>query len=79
MIVRIVVRLKDSGAVRHLVHSTPFEPVFVSPEEGIVAFDVPYRRVEAVLSRVAQSGVGAFLAHLRRTSTDAEEILSSPT
>jgi hypothetical protein len=32
-----------------------------------VAFDVPYCRVEAVVNRLAKSGVGDFLAHVRPT------------
>jgi hypothetical protein len=35
--------------VRWLVHATRYEPVTVDAAEGMMAFDVPYRRVETGL------------------------------
>ena len=64
MIVRLVVHLGNRALVRNLVHSTRHEPVAVDAAQGIVAFDVPYCRVEAVVNRLAKSGVGEFLAHV---------------
>lgn len=64
MIVRLVVHLGNRAFVRHLVHATRHEPVAVDAAQGVVAFDVPFRRVEKVVNRLAQSGVGEFLAHI---------------
>jgi hypothetical protein len=64
MIVRLVVRPNERSSVRQFVHATRHEPVAVDTEQGIVSFDVPFRRVEAVLERLAKSGVGLFEAHL---------------
>jgi len=64
VIVRIVVRPKERASVRHLVHATRHEPVAIDAERGIVAFDVVYRRVEAILNRLARSGVCEFSAHI---------------
>ena len=64
MIVRLVVHLGNRALVRHLVHATRHEPVAVDAAQGVVAFDVPYSRVEAVVNRIAKCGVGEFLAHL---------------
>lgn len=64
MIVRVYVRLGSRALVRHLVHATRHEPVVVDAERGMIAFDVPYRRVEVVLNRLAKTGVGEFLAHM---------------
>lgn len=65
MIVRVFVRLGNRAMVRHLVHATRHEPVIVDAAQGTMAFDVAYRRVEAVLERLAKSGVGEFLAYMR--------------
>jgi hypothetical protein len=65
--VRIVVRLKEPASVQRLVHATRYEPVDVDAGHGMMAFDVPYRRVEAVLNELAKLGLGEFLAHLCRT------------
>lgn len=67
MIVRVVVRLEDRALVQRFIHATRFEPVVVDAEKGSMAFDVPYRRVEAVLDRLAKSGVGRFSAYFGRT------------
>ena len=67
MIVRIVVRLNKPALVQRFVHASRFEPVLVEAEQGRMAFDVPYRRVEAVLDRLAKSGVGRFSAYIGRT------------
>jgi hypothetical protein len=64
MIVRLVVRVQERASVRHFVHATRHEPVAVEAAQGIVAFDVPFRRVEAVLNQLARSGVARFEAHL---------------
>ena len=64
MIVRVVVHLGNRALVRHLVHATRHEPVAVDAAQGVVAFDVPYSRVEAVVNRLAKCGVGEFLAHV---------------
>ena len=64
MIVRVVVHLENRALVRHLVHATRHEPVAVDAAQGMMAFDVPFRRVEAVVNRLAKSGVGEFLAHV---------------
>ena len=63
MIVRVIVRPENRALVQRFVHATRFEPVVVDAEQGVVAFDVPYRRVEAVLDRLAKSGVGRFSAY----------------
>jgi sporulation protein YlmC with PRC-barrel domain len=63
VIVRVIVRLEDRALVRRFVHATRHEPVVVNAEQGSMAFDVPYRRVEAVLDRLAKSGVGRFSAY----------------
>jgi hypothetical protein len=66
MIVKVVVRVKeDRASARHLVHATGHEPVAVDAEQGILAFDLPYLRVEAVLNQLARSGVAELDAHLR--------------
>ena len=67
MIVRVIVSLEDRALVQRFVHATRHEPVLVDAEQGIMAFDVPYRRVEAVLARFAESGVGRFSAYFGRT------------
>jgi hypothetical protein len=67
VIVRLVVHLGDRALVRHLVHATRHEPVVVDAAQGVVEFDVPYSRVEAFVNRLARSGVGEFLAHVRPT------------
>jgi hypothetical protein len=64
MLVRLVVRVTERASVRQFVHATRHEPVVVDAAQGIVSFDVPYRRVEAVLNRLAKSGVPRFEAHL---------------
>jgi hypothetical protein len=64
VIVRLVVRPEERSSVRHFVHATRHEPVAVDVAQGIVSFDVPFRRVEAVLNRLARSGVARFEAHL---------------
>ena len=66
MIVRVVVRLMDRALVQHLVHATCYEPVVVDAAQGIMAFDVAYCRVEAVVNQLAESGV-EFLAHITPT------------
>jgi hypothetical protein len=67
MIVRVVVRLDKPALVQRFVHATRHEPVVIDAKQGIVAFDVPYSRVEAVLNRLARSGVGQLTAHLTPT------------
>jgi hypothetical protein len=67
MIVRIVVRLNEPALVQRFVHATRYEPAVVDAEKGSMAFDVRYSRVEAVLDRLAKSGVGRFSAHFGRT------------
>ena len=67
MIVRLVVRLEERSLVRHFVHATRHEPVEVDAAQGIVAFDVPYSRVESVVNRLAKCSVGDFLAHVTPT------------
>jgi hypothetical protein len=67
VIVRLVVHLGNRALVRHLVHATRHEPVAVDAAQGVVAFDVAYSRVEAVVNRLAKSGVGEFLAHVTPT------------
>jgi hypothetical protein len=67
MIVRVIVRLDDRALVQCFVHATRYEPVLVDAEQGSMAFDVPYRRVEAVLDRLAKSGVSEFLAYFGLT------------
>jgi hypothetical protein len=62
--VRVVVRLIDRASVQRLVHVTPYEPAVLDAVGGMMAFDVPYSQVEAVLNRLARSGVAEFLAHL---------------
>jgi hypothetical protein len=64
VIVRLAVRPKERSSVRQFVHATRHEPVAVDAAQGIVFFDVPYRRVDAVLDRLARSGVAQFEAHL---------------
>jgi hypothetical protein len=64
MIVRLVVRVQEPASVRHFVHATRHEPVAVDAAKGVMAFDVPFRRVETVLERLARSGVPRFEAHL---------------
>lgn len=64
MIVRLVVRVKDRASVQHLVHATRYEPVAVDAGQRMIAFDVQYSRVEAVLNRLARTGVAEFLAHV---------------
>jgi hypothetical protein len=66
MMVRVVVRLMEPASMKYLVHATRYEPVFV--DDGIMAFDVPYRRVEAVLNQLVKAGAGEFLAHLCRST-----------
>jgi hypothetical protein len=76
MIVRLVVRVKQRASIRHLVHATRHEPVVVDAAQGIVSFDVPFPRVEAVLNRLARSGVPRFEAHLTpipKTHNSAEQ------
>jgi hypothetical protein len=70
VIVRVVVRVTEPASVRHFVHATRHEPVAVDAAQGIVSFDVPYRRVEVVLERLARSGVARFEAHPWRTGQD---------
>jgi hypothetical protein len=67
MIVRVVVHLENRALVRHLVHATRHEPVAVDAAQGMMAFDVPFCRVEAVVNRLAESGVAEFLAHVTPT------------
>ena len=67
MIVRVVVRLMDRTQVQHLVHATRYEPVVVEAAQGMMAFDVPFSRVEAVVNRLAKCCVGEFLAHVTPT------------
>jgi hypothetical protein len=64
MIVRVVVRVMERASVRHFIHATRHEPVAVDAAQGIISFEVPYRRVETVLNRLARSGVPRFEAHL---------------
>jgi len=64
MIVRLVVHLGNCASVRHLVHATRYEPVAVDAAQGVVAYDVPYSRVEAVVNRLAKCDIGEFLAHV---------------
>jgi len=64
VIVRLVVHLGNCALVRHLVHATRHEPVAVDAAQGVVAFDVTYSQVEAVVNRLAKCGVGEFLAHV---------------
>jgi hypothetical protein len=64
VIVRVVVRVTEPASVRYFVHATRHEPVAVDAAQGIISFDVPFRRVEAVLNRLARSGVPRFEAHL---------------
>jgi hypothetical protein len=54
-----------------LAHASRFEPVVVDAAQGVLAFDVPFGRVEEVLGRLAKSGIGEFLAHLSRTNESA--------
>ena len=68
MIVRLVVRPKEAALVQHLVHATRFEPVDFDAAQGRMAFNVPFRRVEAVLNRLAKSGVGEFEAYFDRSN-----------
>jgi hypothetical protein len=63
VIVRVVVRLNKPALVQRFVHATRYEPVVVDAKKGTVTFDVSYRRVEAVLDRLAKSGVGRFSAY----------------
>ena len=65
--VRIVVHLPDRALVSQLAHATKYEPVSVNREKGILAFDVPYGRVEAVLNRLAKNCAGEFMARLTET------------
>jgi hypothetical protein len=65
--VRLFVRLEDRALVQRLAHATRHEPVVVDAGQGIVGFDVAFRRVEAVLNRLALCGIGDFLAHLTAT------------
>jgi len=67
VIVRVIVRPENRALVQRFVHATRHEPVVVDAEQGSMGFDVPYRRVEAVLDRLAKSGVGRFSAHFGRT------------
>jgi hypothetical protein len=67
MIVRLVVHLGNRALVRALVHATRHEPVAIDATQGVVAFDVPYSRIEAVVNRLAKCGVGDFLAHVTPT------------
>lgn len=67
MIVRVEVRLKDHTLVDQFVHATRHEPVTVDAAQRSMAFDVPYRRVEALLDRLAKCGGGEFLAHITPT------------
>jgi len=67
VIVRLVVHLGNCALVRHLVHATRHEPVAVDAAQGVVEFNVPYIRVEAVVNRLAKCGIGDFLAHVRPT------------
>ena len=53
--------------MRHFAHVTHYEPVAVDVAQGVMAFDVPFRRVEAVLNRLGRSGIGEFEAHLTPT------------
>jgi hypothetical protein len=64
MKVRLVVRVTDRALVHRLAHATRHEPVAVDAGQGTLAFDVPFRRVEAVLDCLAKYGAGDFLAHL---------------
>ena len=64
MIVRLVVHLGNRASVPHFVHATRHEPVAVDAAQGVVAFDVPYSRVEAVVNRLAKADVAEFLAHV---------------
>ena len=47
--------------MRHFAHVTHYEPVAVDVAQGVMAFDVPFRRVEAVLNRLGRSGIGEFV------------------
>jgi hypothetical protein len=62
--VRIIIRLENGALVRRLVHATPYEPVAIDAEHGVLEFKIPFRRVLPVLNRLSESGVGWFLAHL---------------
>jgi hypothetical protein len=64
MIVRVVIRLIEGALIQRFVHATRHEPVVVDAGQGMIAFDVPYSRVEAVLNRLARTGVAEFLAHV---------------
>lgn len=64
---RIVVRLGKRTLVRQLVHTTRHETVAVDAAQSITEFGVQYHRVETVLDRLAKSGIGEFLAHIRCT------------
>ncbi len=66
MMVRVFVSPENRALVRRFVHATRYEPVAIDPKKGVLAFDVPYRRVEAMLDRLAKSGLGRFLAHMGR-------------
>jgi hypothetical protein len=43
VIVRVIVSLEERALVRRFVHAIRHEPVIVDAEQGIMAFDVPYR------------------------------------
>lgn len=71
MIVRVWVRVRDCASLGRLAHASRFEPVVVDAAQGVLAFDVPFSRVEGVLNRLAKSGVGEFLAYLTCTDDPA--------
>jgi hypothetical protein len=51
--VRIIARLENCALVRRLVHATPYEPVTIDAEHGVLEFNVPFRLAMGVVNRLA--------------------------
>lgn len=59
-----------------MIQATRHETVSLDAAQGVMEFEVQYHRVEAVLDRLAKSGVGEFLAHIRCTKDHDNEKVS---
>lgn len=56
----VIIQLADPSFMRQLAHSTAHEPTAANPEQGLLVFKVGQNEVEALLQKLAASGVGEF-------------------